>query len=67
MLIYDHRTKKIGDVNLKKMLVTDNEKFGTRLLRVCIIGQADEPNTCVEKSLFKTESHSAAREKPPPP
>jgi len=48
------------------MHVTDNEKFGTKLLGVFIIGQADEPNTCVEKSPFKTDSHSAARETLPP-
>jgi hypothetical protein len=48
------------------MHVTDNDKFGNKLLRAFIIGQAHEPNTCVETSPFKTESQSAAKELAPP-
>ena len=54
--------KKISDVNFNKMHVEVNEKFGTRLLRVCIIGQADEPITCFEKSFQNW--HSGVKEPP---
>jgi hypothetical protein len=56
MLIHADQTKKFSDVNLKKINVTDNEKYGTKLLCVCIIGQADEIFTCSENSAFRTDT-----------
>jgi hypothetical protein len=58
--------QKIGEVDFKKMHVTDNKKIGTKLLRVFIIEQADETITCLENSPFKTDTQ-LLKNLPPPP